>query len=606
MKAASGVAPAEVPQQPQPNWEHRYPGRLRYELEALKRAGVTPDIDPDALARGRLVLSFDWPLDAKTTLRLKAIYPDSFPHLRPQVFLQGGLDNPPARHRSPVEGNLCLLGRDTRQWVPSWTLQKLLSEQLADAINGTGDEDPQGEPADYWWNQLGPRGTYCLVDSRWELGDVQEGSLVLQIMQVGTRKQRVEREPVKVPLIHAAVVEVRDAARNVLHEWEGALPPAIAAGQRITIPWVRLPETILPDANIRQQAKALRLAFPRLEHGQAQNVGRDMTVRLFAVSHPIEIGPGELGPGWVFFIYFGHPNAFKTKKGTKPRNAPSSTMTVLPAFRAGPQDIGYRVPAVQTLRGKSILVAGVGAVGAPAAVELARNGIGVLHLLEYDLVEPGNTVRWPLGASVWGSSKLVALRDFLNREYPATKVEIHHHCLGQTGSDEADRAGEEGDDAVLAAILPKVDLVIDGSASHGVTTLLDERCRQVGVPLVSLFATPTLEGGAVMRFAGEGGCANCLEYAWERGLVTRPPGSNNDDQLIQPPGCAERTFIGAGYDLQELSLQAIRLVVQTLSEQQPSSSVIQTLSLVDDEGQRCPPRWRIDHLQTHPECGCSR
>jgi hypothetical protein len=169
--------PVHVPDGLEPRWEKRYQGRLRFELNALQHAGILPAPDFDALRNGHLVLTFDWPLDAATTLRLKAVYPDGFPHLRPQVFLLGGLDNPPMRHRSPIEGNLCLLGRDTRQWQPSWTLYELLSNQLADTILGTGEEDPQGEPADIWWNELGVKGTYCLVDSSWDLGEVSEGNL---------------------------------------------------------------------------------------------------------------------------------------------------------------------------------------------------------------------------------------------------------------------------------------------------------------------------------------------------------------------------------------------------------------------------------------------
>jgi len=161
-----------------------------------------------------------------------------------------------------------------------------------------------------------------------------------------------------------------------------------------------------------------------------------------------------------------------------------------------------------------------------------------------------------------------------------------------------------GDDDVLETVLPEVDLVVDGSASHGVTALLAERCRQLNLPLISLFATPTLEGGAVVRHSGDGGCPNCLEWAWDLGKITPPPGRGSDDSLTQPPGCAERTFIGAGYDLQELSLQAVRLVVETLSQKKVGDSLIQTLSFIDDKNHRCPPCWRVDMLPKHPKCGC--
>lgn len=150
----------------------------------------------------------------------------------------------------------------------------------------------------------------------------------------------------------------------------------------------------------------------------------------------------------------------------------------------------------------------------------------------------------------------------------------------------------------------EVDLVIDSSASHGVTTFLADRCRRTSIPFISLFATPTLTGGAVIRHAGDGGCPNCLEYAWHNNEIQPPPGWGSEDGLTQPPGCAERTFIGAGYDLQELSLQAVKLAVETLSSDTAASSVVQTLSFVDEEGRRCLPKWRMDPLPKHPACRC--
>lgn len=601
--ATPAFAPVDIPDGQQPRWERRYPGRFQFELNAFQRAGITPAPDFEALRIGSLVLTFEWPLDAKTTLRLRAVYPDAFPHIRPQVYLLGGLATPLVRHLNPTDGNLCLLGRDTRQWVPSWTLYKFLSKQLADAIQGTGEEDPQGEPADIWWNSLGSAGTYCLIDSRWDLGEAYEGSLTLRLVHAGTQKRISDGKMTKVPIIRAVVSQVRDAQNKVLHDWEGPFPSEFAAGAKtLRFPWVRLKETTYPEPNVGKQFDAFIDAFPRLQNIKPGNISPNLTVMLFAVAHPTEIEFGRIGIGWVFFLLFGHPNVFKARTKGRRKN-PSPTLTLLPALRAGPDDIGHRVPAVRTLRDKRILVVGTGAVGAPAAVELARNRCGTLHLLDHDVVEPGNTIRWPLGASAWGTPKLEALKGFLNREYPATEVETHPHCLGQAGIRAQDLPG---DDAILDAILPEVDLVLDGSASHGVTTLLAERCREARVPLISLFATPTLEGGAVVLHGAEGGCPNCLEYAWERGEIAPPPGRDNDDALTQPPGCAERTFVGAGYDLQELSLQAVRLTVETLSGDQPLASLIQTLGYVDEEGRRCPPRWRVDPLPKHPDCKCRK
>lgn len=591
---------ADPPKERKPHWERRYPGRFEFELDALRRAGIHPEIDDAALANGRLVLDLSWRLDDQVTLRLRAIYPDSFPHMRPQVFLRSGLDRMPARHVAPIGGNLCLLGRDSRQWMPSWSLYKLLSEQLEAALTGAGDEDPQGEPAEYWWNSLNNTGAFCLVDSSWSLAGAREGTLLVRYIAAGVAEESRGRETARAPVIRAYVEQVQAADGSVLHRWDAPLPADLArASLALRVPWVRIDEPLLPESDLGNQVRMLRERHPHLKKGQVKAYRQGLSMDLFAVVHPSELQFGETGLGWVFCLRCGHPQAFTGRPGRnqRPRRL---NVTSLPALRAGAGDLGRRVPAVRTLADRRVLVVGTGAVGAPVAVELARNGCGALRLIEHDRVEPGNTVRWPLGASAWGRDKVDALQEFLSREYPGTAVEAWRHALGQVAP-EPDSAG---DDEVLDAALDGADLVIDGSASHGVTTLLADRCREAGIPLICLFATPTLEGGVVVRHAGTGGCPTCLEHAWHDGSIPPPPGRGADADLIQPPGCAERTFSGAGYDLQELSLQAVRLAVETLSSSGDSGSLVQTLRFLDEAGRTAPPNWRVDPLPRHPACRC--
>lgn len=507
------------------------------------------------------------------------------------------MSKPPARHRGPIEGNLCLLGRDTRQWSPKWTLCKLLKEQLEDALNGTGDEDPQGEPAEYWWNTLQRSGSFCLIDSAWDFGDASKGTLSIRYKQTGLLPTRPGSGTKSIPSIHAYVENVRDANDNVLHSWNSMLPPDLAKTQKlIEIPWVRIGETILPERELGHQISRMQTAYPWLKRGNPKNYQPGLSMHLSSIIYPSELGFGEIGIGWTIFFIFGHLQAFKGKSKKY-----SLTATVLPVLRAGLSDVGYRVPTVQLLRTKRILLVGTGALGAPIAIELARNGCKELHLMEYDLVEPGNTVRWPLGAATWGRSKLDALQEFLTCHCPGTSVYLHNLQIGQIDLEPS--AGPNEEEIIIRAI-GGVDLVMDASASNGVTTLIAERARESEVPFITLSATPTLEGGVVVRHDGAGGCPNCLEWAWYNNEITPPPGQGNDSGLAQPPGCGERTFLGAGYDLQELSLQAIRLAVETLTQQKRRSSVVHTLSFTDDAGSCRTPEWKVDELPKHASCTC--
>lgn len=591
------MAPEIEPVAPQPNWERRYPGRLGSELQALKSAGITPTVDYGGPDGAQLSLTFDWPLDPGTFLRLRAVYPDSFPHIRPQVFLLSGLDPIPQRHVSPGEGNVCLLGRDSRQWLPSWTLHRLLSEQLKDALRGTGEEDRQGEPAEYWWNAWGRAGSFCLVDSAWGLGDSREGTLVVRYVVVEGQAVREHNSNGEL-VFQAFIAEVRDRAGALVHEWDGPLPSSLLkARQELRIPWVRVDETVLPSHPVERQLGQLRQGHEWLQRLRPQRYVSGSRVDPFAIVHSSELSFNETGLGWIIALVTGHPKAFTPSANRENRR---KRLSVVPVYRAGRRDVGYRVPSVKLLRDKRVLLIGTGSIGAPIAIELARSGCGALHLIEHDLVEPGNTVRWPIGTSAWGHRKLDALSGFLGSEYPATDLWIHPHQIGQVGPVPDAR----GDDEVIEQLLNQVDIVIDASASHGVTTFLSDCCRAAGLPLISASATPTVEGGVVVLHGTSGGCPNCLEHAWYEGSILPPRGRGSEDALNQPPGCAERTFIGAGYDLQELSLQAVRLAIAVLSQARVDESLVQTLSLSEGDGRGLPPCWREDPLPKHSQCRC--
>lgn len=534
-----------------------------------------------------MIVEFDWPLSGQL-IPLRVIYPDSYPRIRPNVRLRGDSSTFPRRHCSPLDGNLCLLGRDTRQWRQQWTLRDLLENQLADALNDTGDEDPQGEPAEYWWNSFARRGSYCLVDSSWDLNGADGGTLKV--------RYRFHKQD-DAPAIHGVVTEVRDGNGTVMHNWSGAIPPELDTGSKdLTIPWTYIDQTILPNHKA-EQIDELMARFGRVPPWS--EFSPSTTGRLFAVLYKMETGFRQDGLGWLFPFYFGPKKSFRAAKPGKQVRPPR--ITIIPTYRAGDGDLGARVPAVGLLRAKKIAVVGLGAVGAPLAIELARNGCQLLHLVDHDTVEPGNAIRWPLGASAWGHGKGDSLAAFIRREYPWTTLREHDQAIGSFNHDDP----AQGDDSLFDSILPEVDLVVDATAAYGVSTILSDHCRARFIPLIALYASPPVEGGVVARFAPQSGCPTCLEFAHHAGTIARARGFGEDRGLQQPPGCAERTFTGASFDLQELSLQAMRLIVETLEHPDGAAeSVVQTLSLVTD-GKRAPPAWRVDALPKAEECSCA-
>jgi hypothetical protein len=589
---------AEQQDTPKPHWDRRFPGRFQWELNAFAGAGVTPQIDQHALADGWLELSFAWPLDGKV-IPLRAVYPDSYPHLRPLIF-QTDPSLSPKRHRSPLDGNLCLLGRDTRQWCSSWSVPELLRQQLRAALESGSNEDPQGEPAEVWWNTGGLPDSYCLIDSDWSLLQAKApGRLKLAYVV----EERSAAGDIPVPAFCAVVKSVLDADGNEVAAWRGPIPSALQGGKvrEMDIPWERRDEEILPALRSDGNIELTDLLKGRIDQGRPFDIASSSKRgQLLAFLYPSETQFRRKGESWLFVLAWGKRDAFYP--GKKSASALVAA-AVVKTLRAGRSDLNSRAPAVAGLAARSVAVVGTGAIGAPLTIELARNGIGELKLLDSDIVEPGNSVRWPLGSSAWGRHKIQALADFIAREYPATKVSFVAHNLGtftpKTGV---------GDLSALDETLSGVDLIIDATASFGTTSLLYDQSRSRALPLVVLYASPSVAGGVVALHIPGGGCPVCLEWAWQDdpAIIAAPPGMFDEAELIQPPGCAERTFAGTSFDMQELSLQAARVVTGFFARAAAkSSSATYTLTFQDEDGIRVPS-WRKDSLLPHAQCSCRK
>lgn len=153
----------------------------------------------------------------------------------------------------PTDGHLCLLGRDTGLWSIKWTLAKLLERQLANALNGTGVEDPQGEPMEFWWHAIAPEfpgyseGSFMLIDSKWDLGDAVGGTIKAScsLLKIGVKIQ-----------FRGVVDEIRAHDQTVLQRRTFPLPPHLRTKETIrTFPWSRVDRFAPPPADGWQEKK---------------------------------------------------------------------------------------------------------------------------------------------------------------------------------------------------------------------------------------------------------------------------------------------------------------------------------------------------------------
>jgi len=76
----------------------------------------------------------------------------------------------------------------------------------------------------------------------------------------------------------------------------------------------------------------------------------------------------------------------------------------------------------ERVRRARVAVAGLGGLGSTVAVALARTGIGFLHLVDFDIVEPSNLNRQQYGVRHLGQHKTEALATIIGEINPYVRV----------------------------------------------------------------------------------------------------------------------------------------------------------------------------------------
>jgi molybdopterin/thiamine biosynthesis adenylyltransferase len=556
-------------------WWHRWPGRLSYELKDLRRLGVLFEVDRDEWLRGRLVLSLTATV-AGGTHDLRAIFPPDFPKVRPEV-LAPGLSLP--LHQNPFTKSLCLLGRSLMNWQPSMTLAWLIERQLPAVITAanTADrsttaalEEAQGEPITEFYTYLDK--SIVMIDGSWRLPEEEK---------TGTMQLAVEPAANG---FRAFAVEVRGEKNNILVTETGKLGE-IHADARIRGRWVRVkaaPLTSDPSAIVEVAAdvdRDLRRPNFRKSHGQYFDV--------LGVTFPEEHLRGEYGDGWFFVLRRGVE--IRTRYG---KDTGLSDSFLVRSGRYRPTDLMQRVPSVGPLSRMSVAVLGIGCLGAPSAIELARAGVGLLRLVDSDYVDPATVARWSLGVPFAGWRKVDALAEFIRTQYPHVEVEARVYHIGGSG------------EVSIEEVLEDVDLVYDATGDRGAQRLASDAARQIEIPFIGISATPGGLGDQIFRLNPAGPCFMCLMLHLDADMLPSPPFDPN--ATIQPAGCANPTFVAANVDVGSIPLLGVKLATATLLADDNAVSKIPwdvaTLTVEQAGSQTGIPTWSTAPLTQHPEC----
>jgi len=595
-------------------WWQRDPGRLRAELDALAAGGYEPARDPDAERDGIMWLAVELPLEGGGA-PASIVYPDEYPYFRPFVTAAGlSLGH----HWSPSTGEVCLLEKAGDAWSPSSTAADLLDRQWPEVLRlngrsphplGTGQpsadagddgvvkdvpgEVPQAEP---WTAYLEKSAGLVVVvpggavppdgvdggTARLQFRD-RDGASRFRRAAAGVGTGRPPLEPLPVAVL---VTLAGSRGEQVWGTTDGTAPYQDGEPETVDVGWARLRE--LPS-----QADAA--ALWALAGAAAGRGPRDRRTETVLVALPEETAQRTVGVGWSVVV-----------RSRPHDSAPWSPPAAGHVARAGAADLRTREPSLTAMSQKNVLLVGAGGLGSALGVELARTGPESFAVLDADTVDPATAVRAPSAWRTAGMPKSAAMALLALDATPYTAVEPIGRRLG---APRLAPAAAEPDQfwATWQAVLT-ADVVVDATADFGVHLMLSDMCAASGTAYVLAEATPGVHGGTVAAvlpdaMAGGGGCWRCLARHRTDGTVPAPPAS--PEPLVQPLGCGEPTYTGAGFDLAVLASHAARVVVSALTGPAGYGTFaepVHVASLRKPDGAPIPATWTAHALPSHPDC----
>lgn len=569
-------------------WWDRHPGVLEAEKAALAAWGHPWSVDDTEFAQGRLVVRVQAPV-AGAARQVTALFPDSYPYFPPQVRLDE-IHLP--RHHNP-EGFLCLLANDGADWEPGKdTLAGILQSQLSELVSA-GDpatdtrlvaqtEEHAGEPLSNFLPYLS-RSAIFVPD------EVPEIEVIAGRLELQARKRPDEG-------LTAVLTRVAGANNEALVSFPLRLPNF---QERVSGYWLRLPQrpTLQGSGPLDWQRQFFELA-----ESQCAPFARRLAsapageVIILGFIFPDEVSWRKTAQDWIFlWVRIDRP-----RKGVRPA---TTRVGFIRADRSGDAAVAMRAPELAALRDKSVLLVGLGAIGSPVALQLARSGLGRLQLVDSDHLQAGNTIRWALGWNMAGWPKVDALVNFIAHEFPRTKPDgftfrIGTPLLKPDGSPFSDYD-------FLRKQIAQSDLVIDATASYLVNHLLADIARREKRAYLWLSTTPGASGGVVGRVipGATEGCWHCFQHHLADGSIPVPADSGVAD--IQPGGCTHPTFVAAGVDSDEVAILAARLAVATLTRGKEDGKDFAWDVAIGDlvlGNQRIAGRWTEHPLNRHPAC----
>lgn len=137
-------------------------------------------------------------------------------------------------------------------------------------------------------------------------------------------------------------------------------------------------------------------------------------------------------------------------------------------------------PGQKALKAARVLVVGAGGLGSPALMYLAGAGVGVIGVVDDDVVEGSNLQRQIIHTDQHiGMPKVFSAEIALRALNPFIEVRPYHRRL---------------DEASATDLIAEYDLVLDGTDNFETRALVNRVCAHLGKPLIS---------GAITQWEGQ-------------------------------------------------------------------------------------------------------
>ena len=585
--------------------------RWNLELDGLKAKGINFQIDDELKKQGHIRLSLDITDQSDISpipegflpIKLIVAFPSDYPFFRPEVY---GVNIDLPRHQNLVDKNLCLIPRSSSFWLPETTLAQHLAEQLPKVLAAgmiidpeliKQQEDEQAEPVSEYYAALANAPVIFDTGSF----DVVQGNNQ-PIEPIGTISIGFPAEA-EVPC-RIAVLESFDTNKISLGKLPEVMadiftPRAVGFVYRIDKP----PPFRDAEKDYKWLIEILKhpKGFPKFGHPIKLKKGSTIE-NVIGITFPEEHSPGTYSSGWLFLVVATIQQS--TKRNGKDVKFNKKIIYYSKVNRINKDEMNIRIPSLRTLANKKIVVFGLGALGAPSVIEFAKNRLGEITVVDFDIVDAGTIVRWPLGISAVGLFKTDAMENYIKLNYPYTIIRQFRYKVGAT--EIASESSQVYSAPLLDEVLLEASLIYDATAEAGVSHFLSEEAKRREIPFISLYGTPGVWGGAVMRHIPKTsqGCWMCYQYSLRDGIIPTPP--TNRDGSVQAAGCGDISFTGTSFELDNIVSTGVRFAISTLCKSESGYPDIDTdvgiLSLIDDYGHPIFPKWTSHILQQHIDC----